>query len=364
MKKTMKTATKRTKTIIAIALILLSCFSLSAMGGKEKGGKIRIGIAMPTKALQRWNQDGANMKQMFEQAGYEVELLYADNDIAQQISQIEGMINNGCSVLVVASIDGSSLGVPLKEAKANGIPVIAYDRLIMNTDAVDYYATFDNYMVGTIQGRYIEQTLNLKENNGRTYNMEIFSGDPGDNNALFYYDGAMDVLRPYLESGQLKVVSGQVTFAESAITNWLEEVAQNRMEAILSSFYADGRSLDIVLAFNDSNALGATNALVNNYKGSWPIITGQDCNIANLKNIIAGRQSMSVFKDTRSLASRVVAMVDALVKGNEVPVNDTTTYFNGIKTVPSYLCEPVFADINNYQELLVDSGYYTADQLK
>jgi putative multiple sugar transport system substrate-binding protein len=318
---------------------------------------------MPTKDLQRWNQDGSNMKSKLEAAGYDVELLYAGNDIAQQVSQIENMINNGCKVLVIASIDGSSLGVPLAEAKAKGIPVIAYDRLIMNTDAVDYYATFDNYMVGTKQGQYIEQALGLKEGKG-PYNMEIFTGDPGDNNALFFYGGAMDVVRPYIASGQLVVNSKQIEFAEVATANWSTENAQNRMEAILSSYYAGGKALDVVLCSNDSTALGVENALENNYKGAWPVITGQDCDIANTKNMIAGKQSMSIFKDTRTLAAKVVEMVDAIAKGQKAPVNDTSTYNNGVKVVPSYLCEPVFADVNNYKELLIDSGYYTADQLK
>ena len=351
------------KKLIVALLVLVCCFSLFAAGSAESSGKTRIGVAMPTKDLQRWNQDGANMKEKLEAAGYEVELLYAGNDIAQQVSQIESMINNGCKVLVIASIDGSSLGTPLAEAKAKGIKVIAYDRLLMNTDAVDYYATFDNYMVGTKQGQYIEQALKLKEGKG-PYNMEIFTGDPGDNNALFFYGGAMDVLKPYIEKGQLVVNSKQVDFADVATANWSTENAQNRMEAILSSYYAGGKTLDVVLCSNDSTALGVENALENNYKGAWPVITGQDCDIANTKNMIAGKQSMSIFKDTRTLAAKVVEMVDAIAKGGTAPVNDTKTYNNGVKVVPSYLCEPVFADVNNYKELLIDSGYYTADQLK
>jgi putative multiple sugar transport system substrate-binding protein len=351
------------KKLIVALMVLVCCFSLFANAAAESSGKTRIGVAMPTKDLQRWNQDGSNMKSKLEAAGYDVELLYAGNDIAQQVSQIENMINNGCKVLVIASIDGSSLGVPLAEAKAKGIPVIAYDRLIMNTDAVDYYATFDNYMVGTKQGQYIEQALGLKEGKG-PYNMEIFTGDPGDNNALFFYGGAMDVVRPYIASGQLVVNSKQIEFAEVATANWSTENAQNRMEAILSSYYAGGKALDVVLCSNDSTALGVENALENNYKGAWPVITGQDCDIANTKNMIAGKQSMSIFKDTRTLAAKVVEMVDAIAKGQKAPVNDTSTYNNGVKVVPSYLCEPVFADVNNYKELLIDSGYYTADQLK
>ncbi len=325
------------------------------------GGK--VGVAMPTKDLQRWNQDGANMQAQLEAAGYEVDLQYASNDIATQVSQIENMISSGAQVLVIASIDGDSLGTVLAQAKEAGISVIAYDRLIMNSDAVSYYATFDNYMVGTKQGEYIEQQLDLKNADG-PFNIEIFTGDPGDNNARFFYGGAMDVLRPYIDAGKLVVKSGQVEFDEVATANWATETAQSRMDAIISANYADGTKLDAVLCSNDSTALGATNSLEANYTGDWPIITGQDCDVANVKNMIAGKQSMSIFKDTRDLAAKTVEMVDAIMKGTEAPVNDTSTYNNGTGVIPSYLCEPVFADINNYKELLIDSGYYAESDLQ
>ncbi|KAB1438662.1 multiple monosaccharide ABC transporter substrate-binding protein [Candidatus Galacturonibacter soehngenii] len=322
-----------------------------------------VGVAMPTKDLQRWNQDGENMKKLLEDAGYQVDLQYASNDVATQVSQIENMISNGCDLLVVASIDGNSLGTPLQAAKDAGIKVIAYDRLIMNSDAVSYYATFDNYMVGTKQGEYIVGALNLETAEG-PFNLEIFTGDPGDNNANFFYGGAMDVLNPYIESGKLVVKSGSKDFADVATANWSTETAQSRMEAILSSYYADGTDLDVVLCSNDSTALGVENALEANYTGKWPVITGQDCDIANIKNMKAGKQSMSIFKDTRDLAAQVVKMVDAIMKGGEAPVNDTKSYDNGTGIIPSYLCEPVFAFIDNYKELLIDSGYYKESDLE
>jgi putative multiple sugar transport system substrate-binding protein len=322
-----------------------------------------IGVCMPTKTLQRWNQDGTNMKNELEAAGYKVDLQYADDDIQTQVSQIENMIANGVSLLVIASIDGDSLGTVLAQAKEKSIPVIAYDRLIMNTDAVSYYATFDNYMVGTKQGQYIETALDLKNAAG-PFNIELITGDPGDNNAKYFFNGAMDVLKPYIDAGKLVVKSGQVDFATVATAGWKTENAQTRMENIIASFYADGTQLDAVLASNDSTALGTENALTASYTGKWPIITGQDCDIANVKNMIAGKQSMSIFKDTRTLATQVVAMVDAIMKGGEAPVNDTKSYDNGTGIIPSYLCEPVFADVNNYEDLLIKSGYYTADQLK
>ena len=329
--------------------------------GATGGGK--VGVAMPTKDLQRWNQDGSNMQAQLEAAGYDVDLQYASNDIPTQVSQIENMINSGCELLVIASIDGDSLGTVLEQAKEKDIPVIAYDRLIMNSDAVTYYATFDNYMVGTKQGEYIRDQLDL-DNAAGPFNMEIFTGDPGDNNARYFYGGAMDILQPYIDEGKLVVKSGSVDFADVATANWSTETAQGRMEAIISSYYADGTPIDVVLCSNDSTALGVENALENNYTGEWPIITGQDCDMANVKNMIAGKQSMSIFKDTRTLATQVVKMVDAVMQGKEAPVNDTETYDNGALVVPSYLCEPVFADKDNYKELLVDSGYYKESDLQ
>ena len=349
--------------LLGLFLALTMVASLFAGCGNGGANSNKVGVAMPTKDLQRWNQDGDNMKQQLEAAGYTVDLQYASNDIATQVSQIENMINSGCKVLVIASIDGDSLGTVLDQAKEKNIAVIAYDRLIMNSDAVTYYATFDNYMVGTKQGQYIEQQLDLASGAG-PFNIELITGDPGDNNARFFFGGAVDVLQKYIDNGQLVVKSGQVDFDTVATANWSTENAQSRFDAIISANYADGTQLDAVLASNDSTALGVANSLEANYTGAWPILTGQDCDIANVKNMIAGKQSMSIFKDTRTLASKTVEMVDAIMKGGTAPVNDKETYDNGTGIIPSYLCEPVFADVNNYKELLIDSGYYTADQLQ
>ena len=327
----------------------------------EAGGK--VGVSMPTKDLQRWNQDGANMQSELEAAGFEVDLQFASNDVQTQLSQVENMISSGCNVLVIAAIEGSSLGEALDMAKEAGIPVIAYDRLLMDSDAVSYYATFDNYMVGTVQGTYVKDTLDLDNAEG-PFNIEFTAGDPGDNNAGYFFNGAFDVLKPYIDEGKLVVVSGQKTFEECATPTWATETAQSRAENILSSYYADGTNIDVWLCSNDSTALGVENALAANYNGTYPIVTGQDCDIENTKNMIAGKQAMSVFKDTRTLANQVVKMITQILNGEEVDVNDTETYNNNVITVPSYLCEPVFADVNNYKELLIDSGYYTEDQLK
>ena len=357
------------KKILAMLLAFCMIFALAACGqaaAPAASADNLVGVAMPTKDLQRWNQDGENMKTMLEAAGYAVDLQYGANDIATQVSQIENMIANGCKVLVIASIDGDSLGTVLAQAKEKNIPVIAYDRLIMNSDAVSYYATFDNWLVGTKQGEFIEAELGLKDGKG-PFNIEFITGDPGDNNINFFFDGAMSILQKYLDNGQLVCPSGQTAKAVVATANWATDAAQARFENILSSYYAD-KQLDAVLASNDSTACGVENALESSYSGSvYPVITGQDCDIAIMKNLIEGKQGMSVFKDTRTLAAKVVEMVDAIMKGQEPPINDTETYDNdssdGVRIVPSFLCEPVACTVANYKELLIDSGYYTYETL-
>lgn len=354
------------KKLFTLMLVVLCLVMMTSCGGADKkkdDGKKKVGVAMPTKDLQRWNQDGENIKKQLEEAGYTVDIQYANNDVSTQVSQLENMISSGCDILVIASIDGSSLGTPLANAKEQGISVIAYDRLIMNSDAVNYYATFDNFMVGVKQGEYIANTLDLANQAG-PFNLEVVAGAPDDNNAKFFYDGAMSILKPYIDEGKLVVPSGQVAFEDCATANWNTEKSQARFDAILAANYSDGKTLNAVLASNDSTALGVANALAAAYTGEYPILTGQDCDIANVKNMIAGKQSMSIFKDTRDLAKRTVMMVDAILKGGEAEVNDTKSYDNGTGIIPTYLCEPVYADVNNYKELLIDSGYYTEDQLK
>ena len=330
---------------------------------KADDEKKLVGVAMPTKDLQRWNQDGDNMKKALEEAGYEVDLQYASNEVATQVSQVENMISNGCDILVIASIDGSSLGEPLGQAKEAGIPVIAYDRLLMESDAVTYYATFDNYMIGQKQGEYIVDALNLEEEDG-PFNLEIVAGAPDDNNATFFYGGAMDVLQPYIDEGKLVVKSGQTDFETCATQAWDSAKAQDRMDTIIAGNYSDGTNLDAVLCSNDSTALGVANSLAASYTGEYPVITGQDCDLPNVKNLAAGKQAMDIFKDTRTLADQVVTMVEAVLSGEEAEVNDTESYDNGTGAIPTYLCEPVVVTADNYEEILVDSGYYTADQLK
>ncbi|AEV30736.1 ABC-type xylose transport system, periplasmic component [Sphaerochaeta pleomorpha str. Grapes] len=353
------------KKITSVLLILLLATSaMFAAGSTEAASSsvAKIGVSMPTQSLQRWNQDGANMKAQLEKAGYKVDLQYAgDNDIPTQVAQIENMITSNCKVLVIAAIDGSALTEVLKTAKQKGIAVIAYDRLIMNSDAVSYYATFDNYKVGTIQGTFIRDALKLDTAKG-PFNIELFTGSPDDNNVNFFFGGAMSILEPYIKSGKLVVRSGQTTKAQCATPNWSTEESQKRMENLITAngYGPKGNRLDAVLSSNDSVANGITNALVaaGYTKDNFPILTGQDCDKPAVKNMLQGLQSMSIFKDTRTLASKVVDMVNAIVKGSTVEINDNKTYDNGTGIIPSYLCDPVFATLDNYKALLIDSGYY------
>lgn len=323
----------------------------------------KIGVSMPTKDLQRWVQDGENMKSQLHNFGYTVDLLYANNDKNLQNEQIKSMIDSGCEVLVIGAIDGSAIAESLETAKKSGVVVIAYDRLIMGSDAINYYATFDNQLVGTLQGQYIVDALDLKNTQG-PYHIELFTGSSDDNNCNFFFGGALEVLQPYIDTGKLIVTSGQTTKEQCYTQGWSTDIARERMENILKTYYADGTKLDAVLSSNDSVALGIAEALSAQYNGDFPLLTGQDCDINAVKNIINGKQSMSIFKDTRNLAAKVVEMIDAIISDETVPINDTTTYNNGTGIIPTLLCDPVFADKNNYKEILVDSGYYTEDQFK
>ena len=350
--------------LLALVFIVAACGASESSGGSGESGF--VGIAMPTKSSERWVYDGENMVKEFEALGYKTDLQYAEDVIENQISQIENMITKGVDVLVVASIDGEALTDVLEKASKEDIKVIAYDRLIKNTEHISYYATFDNFKVGVLQGSYIEEKLGLKDGKG-PFNIELFGGSPDDNNAYFFFDGAMSILQPYIDSGKLVVKSGQNTFEQGATLRWDGAVAQARMDNLLSANYASER-VDAVLSPFDGISIGIISSLKGVGYGSadnpLPVITGQDAELASVKSIIAGEQTQTVFKDTRELAKKAVAMADAVLKGEEAEVNDTKTYDNGVKVVPSYLLEPVSVDIENYQSVLVDGGYWTEDDLK
>lgn len=349
-------------------LALATAASMVGVGApvfaQDKG---TIGIAMPTQSSARWISDGNSMVEQFQAAGYATDLQYAEDDIPTQLAQVENMITKGVNVLVIAAIDGTTLSNALDNAAAAGIKVIAYDRLIRDSGSVDYYATFDNFKVGVQQAESLVKGLKERFPDAKPWNVELFGGSPDDNNAFFFYNGAMSVLQPLIDSGEIVIPSGQMGMDVVGTLRWDGAVAQARMDNLLSANYGD-KQLHGALSPYDGLSIGILSSVKGVGYGSgdlpMPIVTGQDAEIPSVKSMIAGEQYSTIFKDTRALAGVTVRMVDAILSGGEPEINDTTTYDNGVKVVPSYLLEPVSVDVTNYEEILVGSGYYTADQLK
>jgi ABC-type xylose transport system, periplasmic component len=348
------------------ALALAGLVVAASAGDALAQSKPSIGIAMPTKSSARWIDDGNNIVKVLKERGYGTDLQYAEDDIPNQLSQVENMVTKGAKVLVIAAIDGTTLSDVLKQAKAKGITVIAYDRLIRDTPNVDYYATFDNFQVGVLQAQSIEQGLGLKEGKG-PFNIELFGGSPDDNNAYFFYNGAMSVLQPYIDSGKLVVGSKQTGMDKVSTLRWDGATAQSRMDNLLSAFYGKKR-VDAVLSPYDGLSIGIISSLKGVGYGSsdqpMPIVSGQDAEVPSIKAMLRGEQYSTIFKDTRDLARVTVDMVDAVLSGKEVPVNDTKTYNNGVKAVPSYLLKPVVVYKSNWEKTLVESGYYKRTQFQ
>lgn len=347
--------------LLAAAAISVASFAAPVFA-QDKG---TVGISMPTKTSTRWISDGETMEKLFKEAGYTPDLQFADDDIPNQLAQIENMVTKGAKVLVIGAIDGTTLSDILQKAADAGVKVIAYDRLIRDSGNVDYYATFDNFQVGVLQATSLVQGLKLDEAK-EPKNIELFGGSPDDNNAFFFYDGAMSVLQPLIDSGKIVVKSGQMGMDQVGTLRWDGAVAQSRMENLLSSTYTDAR-VDGVLSPYDGLSIGIISALKGVGYGSgdmpMPVVTGQDAELPSVKSILADEQYSTVFKDTRELAKVTVNMVNAIMDGKEPEVNDTKTYENGVKVVPSYLLKPVAVDKSNAKEVLVGSGYYTEDQI-
>jgi len=346
------------------AVALAATMAAAAVTGAVAQSKGTVGIAMPTKSSARWIDDGNNIVKILKERGYGTDLQYAEDDIPNQLSQVENMVTKGAKVLVIAAIDGTTLSDVLKQAKAKGITIIAYDRLIRETPNVDYYATFDNFQVGVLQAQSIEQALGLKEGKG-PFNIELFGGSPDDNNAYFFYNGSMSVLQPYIDSGKLVIGSGQKGMDKVSTLRWDGATEQARMDNLLSAFYGRKR-VDAVLSPYDGLSIGILSSLKGVGYGSgnmpMPVVSGQDAEVPSIKSMQRGEQYSTIFKDTRDLARVTADMVDASLSGKEVTVNDTKTYNNGVKVVPSYLLKPVVVDKSNWEKVLIDGGYYKRSQ--
>jgi putative multiple sugar transport system substrate-binding protein len=358
-----------------ILFILTGIFILMAFtgcAGSESSSRKTVGIVMPTKDTERWNRDGKYLKDIFESEGYDVELRFSDNNTIQQINDVQVLIADDVDILIIAAVDGSTLFRALEDAVIKNIPVISYDRLIMNTDAVMCYVSFDNYSVGTIQGSHIVKELDPDNTDG-PYNIEIIAGDPADNNAYYFYKGAMDAIKPYIDSGKFVVPSGKTSFEQTSTPLWSTDTAFKNMQNTLASYYSDGRRLDAVLCSNDYLALGAMQAVQSDYRGSnWPVITGQDGELAILKCIVDGTIDMTIYKDVRYEADVAVSVATAILEGREVNealagefsvecVYDTNSYNNGNKYVPSYLLKPEVIERDNLDKL-VEKGTFMWDE--
>lgn len=349
-------------------------------GGATDGGEVTegglVGVAMPTQTSERWIADGEAVQSGLEALGYEVDLQFANDDIATQTQQIDQMITNGVEALIIASIDGTALTSQLQAAADAGIPVLAYDRLIRESENVDFYVTFDNYDVGVLQATSVLVGLGLLNEDGSEgdatgpFNIELFAGSLDDNNAHFFWQGAIDTFQPYFDDGALTVPSGQTDIEQAAILRWQQETAQRRMEDLLTATYTGNDTpLDGVLSAYDGLSRGIITALQNAGYGpsieeGLPIVSGQDAEIASVKLIADGVQHSTIFKDTRKLAEQAVLVTDAFMKGEEPEANDTETYENGVKIVPSYLLESDIVFASTIQELLIDSGYWTAAEVE
>ncbi|CDK00683.1 Multiple sugar-binding periplasmic receptor ChvE [Microbacterium sp. C448] len=360
--------------VAAGALLLTSCAGTGGGSGEGEGGGGLIGVAMPTKSSERWIQDGDAVKAALEDQGYTVDLQYAEDDIPTQVSQIENMITKGAEALIIASIDGTTLSQVLQDAADAEIPVIAYDRLIRDSENVDYYASFDNFTVGQQQAWSVLNGLGLAELDGTPidgapegpFNIELFAGSLDDNNAFFFFDGAMDVLQPLIDDGTLVVKSGQTDIEQVATLRWDGETAQSRMEDILTANYSDGTTVDAVLSPYDGISRGIISALTDAGYAvgeDWPIISGQDAELDSVKAIVSGEQYATIFKDTRELAQVAVDMAVALLNDEEPETNNTTDYDNGVKIVPSFLLDPVIVVKDNITQTLVDTGYWTEEEI-
>jgi putative multiple sugar transport system substrate-binding protein len=355
-------------------LALAACSGGAGGGGEGEGDGGLIGVAMPTKSSERWIQDGDSVKEQLEEQGFTVDLQYAEDDIPTQVSQVENMITKGAEALIIAAIDGTTLSEVLQTAADADIPVIAYDRLIRDSENVDYYASFDNFVVGQQQAWSVLNGLGLTELDGTPidgapegpFNIELFAGSLDDNNAFFFFDGAMDVLQPLIDDGTLVVKSGQTDIEQVATLRWDGETAQSRMEDILTADYSDGSQVNAVLSPYDGISRGIISALTDagyTVGDEWPIISGQDAELDSVKAINSGEQYATIFKDTRELAVVAVDMATALLEGEEPEVNNTEDYDNGVKVVPSFLLDPVIVVQDNITEVLVDSGYWTEEEI-
>jgi len=353
--------------LAATALVAASALALTGCSGQRGGGDTgtdtgseettgfdagsTIGIALPDKTSENWVLAGKLFEDGLAGAGFKADVQYApaSNTVAEQQNQIQAMVTNGAKVIVIGAKDGKQLATQVQAAKDAGAYVIAYDRLIENTEAVDYYVAFDNFKVGQLQGQALLDGLAERAGHDAPYNIELFSGSPDDANSAVFFNGAMEVLQPKIDDGTLKVVSGQTAIAQTATEGWLAENAQNRMDTLLTGSYSGDTVIDGVLSPNDTLARAIITSVQQAGK-PVPVVTGQDSEVESVKSIMEGIQYSTINKDTTLLVEQTIKMIGQLQKGEEVDVNDEEQYDNGAKIVPAYLLDPVIVTKENAAE--------------
>lgn len=360
-------------TTTALVVAGLAGCGTAAVEEAEGDGSL-IGVSLPNRATERWIADGDTIKAFLEAQGYTVDLQYASDDIPTQVTQVEAMINAGAEALIVAPIDGTTLSGVLEPLAGTDFPVIAYDRLIRNSAEVDYFVTFDQSTVGQQQAWTFLEGLGLTTLDGTAvdtppegpFSIELFAGPVDDAESTVFFDGALAVLQPYLDAGTIVIGSGQSDLNAASTKGWDAAAAETRMTAILGEHYSADEQLHGVLSPLDSISRGIAAALTaaGHAPGEgWPVITGGGAELDSLKAILAGEQYATIFTDTRELAEAAGNLAIAGLTGATPTVTDEETYDNGVMIVPTLLLHsrPVTGD--NLERVLVDSGYWAAEDL-
>ena len=319
-----------------------------AAAGIEAGAT--IGVSLPWLGTQNWKEAEEMFKTELEAAGFKPLIQAADNKVPQQQQQIESMIQNGAKVIVVGPIDGTQLGAVLEEAKAAGVYVIGYDRLLENTTGVDGVVQFGSVKTGELQAQALLDGLKAMKGEG-PWNIELFGGGPADPNAPNFFKGAMSVLQPLIDDGTLTVVSGQMDFTQCATQDWDNSKAQARMDSLLSGFYAD-KEIHGVLSPND----GIARAIITSCEQAGqeiPAISGLDAENESVEWVWAGRQYSTVAKPTDALVAQTIEIIKSLQAGNGMPATDVKVN-NGKIDVLVYELPPVVVTKDNAKEVFAN----------
>ncbi len=335
----MKLAKILCATLILILAAAISGCSESTLGGS---GSKNIAVCFPN-TTESWQRNGDTLTKLLQEEGFNVDVQFSDT-IEKQQQQVKDAIAKKPGCIVIAAIDSAAFVDVLEDAKKNNVPVIAFERMLLNSDAVSYYASFDGAAVGEAMGEYFESVLNLKSGAG-PYNIEFFAGSTTDSGAGIYFSNAMKILEPYLRSGQLVCRSGQTNFEQVAVAEWNSANARPRIRDIFNKYYSDA-TLNVVLSPNDDIA----GVLLEEFKAAgkpFPLISGLDGDPAAFDRIRAGQQTFTVAKDPEVLTSKCVRMIKAVVEGTQPDINDVTNYNNGVKVIPAYLCTPQIVDRTN-----------------